>query len=311
MSTAAEDPVKKRRLSLTISQLSTVAGAELYSLCQAITHDGALSDTEISELSRWIDDNRHLEIPAIEHLVDTIGKVLADGHIDDSERKHLLKAIQRVLPPLERDGAEQRRLSREDQELRGKANLIRSFKGQEVHNRPLLKLDFMVAGVQYEGRNLIVEEQVDVDMPVFFSREVDNEYSKHAIAIVLENNAMIGYLPEEYAPRVAQLLDGGCKYTARVKKVLEGRNVSIPVVLAEVFSRSATKGDIALQRRSTSPTRASEVSPLKKSRQRSARTKESSKPQHVAGRGRVFFSKPIVIGIFLLSLWFLLSQLWK
>ena len=52
------------------------------------------------------------------------------------------------------------------------------------------------------------------------------------VKIILQNGAVIGYVPEEDATVMAPLLDAGHKQKAWVKKIPEGRRAPFPVIVA-------------------------------------------------------------------------------
>ena len=55
---------RTRRISLTKAQLRTELGAELLSLCQSATADGAIAPEETQGLREWLDEAAAAELPA-------------------------------------------------------------------------------------------------------------------------------------------------------------------------------------------------------------------------------------------------------
>jgi hypothetical protein len=234
---------KKPRLSLTKTQLQAGVGAELLALCQAVTADGTLTAEEIKELRKWLAANRSSDLPAIGFLVSTLNRILADGKVTAEERKELYAAIETVLPP------EARRLAvaqRKAVEAEQKAQARQERDAQKhrereerQRQRPLDSFNFMVAGVHYEGRPEVVREHMDEGDPVFLARDPENKFSRNAVEVRLRNGMQIGFVPEDYATKVAPLLDQGCPHVAYITKVLRGGRVPIPVVQAYLHRADA------------------------------------------------------------------------
>jgi hypothetical protein len=219
-------------------QLQAAVGAELLALCQSVTADGVLTSEEIGELKAWLEANRTQDLPAIAFLVATLERILADGKVTREERAELYSAIEKVLPPEARREAV---VNRKEVEAEAKAAERREReeeKAQEraerVRRRPVYSMNFMVAGVSYEGRDAVVRKFVADGDVVYLVRDPNNKYSRNAVEVRIENGMQIGFLPEDYAPEVAPLLDAGHPHKAEVKKII-GYRYSIPVVQAHLY----------------------------------------------------------------------------
>jgi len=234
---------KKPRLSLTKTQIQAGLGAELLTLCQAVTEDGSLSNEEISELRRWLETNRSSDLPAIGFLVATLERILADGKVTPEERRELYAAIETVLPPEARRAAVAKRKYVEAEQEAQARQERQAEKQQErearERRRPLCSANFMVAGVHYEGRSEVVRDYVDEDDVVFLVRDRTNKFSRNAIEVRLKNGMQIGFVPEDFAPEMAPFLDEGCPHVAYITKVLRGGRSPIPVVQAYVHRTDA------------------------------------------------------------------------
>lgn len=220
---------RARRLSLTKTQAAAGPGAELLSLLQTVTEDGALADEEIAALQEWLEENRDADLPSIQFLTGTVMKIMADGRITDEERAELYQAVEKVLPPEARKEAKASRIALERAEMK---DLLE----QERRSWPVKSFDFMVAGSSYEGRPAIIEEFAYDGDPILLKRDRANAHSRNAVAVLLKNSAQIGFVPEADAVRMARLLDSGHKFEARVKKILSGRRGPIPVVVADIYA---------------------------------------------------------------------------
>ena len=220
------------RLSLTKKQQETVAGTELLALCQTITDDGQISNNEIVELRNWLHANRVSDLPAIDFLVETVERIIADRKVTREERKELHEALEKVLPPELRKDAKAKRREVEEK-----------LKERE---RPLLTLDFMVAGVRYEGRAQIITRYAKEADQVFLVRDRKNVHSKNAIEVRLTNGLQIGFVPEDEAVFAAGLLDKGKPHCASVKKILD-YHVPIPVIEARIYRPDCGRKDVVFE----------------------------------------------------------------
>lgn len=229
---------KKPRVSLTKTQLQAAVGAELLALCQSVTADGVLTNEEVGELRAWLEANRTQDLPAIEFLVATLERILADGKVTREERTELYSAIEKVLPPEARRAAVANRKEVEAEAKAAERREREEEKAQEraerVRRRPAYSMNFMVAGVPYEGRDAVVRKFVAEGDVVYLVRDPNNKYSRNAVEVRIENGMQIGFVPEDYAPEVAPLLDAGHPHKAEVKKII-GYRYSIPVVQAYLY----------------------------------------------------------------------------
>lgn len=241
-------PPKKPRVTLSKAQLQEAAGAELLALCQTVTADGVLTDEEVYELRAWLVANRTQQLPAVEFLITTVERILADGKITKEERKELHAAIEKVLPPAARiEAASQRKAveaaERDRVRQEQKAEKERE-RAERERQRPVYSVNFMVAGVHYEGRPEVIRRYVQEGDRVFLVRDPGNKYSRNAVEVRLENGYQIGFVPEDYAPEVAPLLDQGLPHVASITRMLVNTRVPIPIVYAYLYRADADVDDL-------------------------------------------------------------------
>lgn len=229
-------PPRSPRVSLTKAQIQEGVGAELLVLCQTVTADGVLTMAEVGELRAWLDTHRSSDLPAVGFLVGTLERILADGRVTPDERKELHTAIEKVLPPEIRKTAVAQRKAVEAEEKRQEREVREA---ERELQRPVYAVNFMVAGVHYEGRGEIIRRYVQEDDRVYLARDPNNQFSRNAIEVRLESGYQIGFVPEDYAPEFAYLLDDGVPHKALVIKVLRGGKVPIPVVQAYLYRKDA------------------------------------------------------------------------
>ncbi|MBX7258446.1 MAG: HIRAN domain-containing protein [Candidatus Hydrogenedentes bacterium] len=244
--------IKSNKKPRSEEGISESAAVDLVQLCETVTQDGSLSDEEIEQLRRWVIDHRSIGSPQIAFLHDVIEVVVADGKITAEERKQVYKAIEQVLPVELRkyvaqrrrmaDALEKERVREERDAEREKARLAKEL------GSPLYVIDFMVAGVRYEGRERVVRHYVRDGDCVYLARDRKNKFSPNAIEVRTQLGLCIGYVPEEYAEEVAPVLDLGYPQRAFVKKILTGAKVPIPVVVAEIFNFNAPVDNLILEK---------------------------------------------------------------
>lgn len=98
----------------------------------------------------------------------------------------------------------------------------------DVFRRDMLALSCLVAGSSYQNLKEIEPELVR--QTVFeMKREAANQFDKKAIAIYYDKNK-IGYIPKEKNEVIANLMDAGKKFSARlISKKWEGNWLQIIV----------------------------------------------------------------------------------
>ena len=239
---------RNKRIAISKADRETAIGLELLSLCQTITEDGRILDDEVNSLKMWLEENKHVDLPAIEALRLCVSEILADRVITDVERLELQKLIERILPPDLRSYAvlKRRQLSDEAKaaaaEVREQARLARA-KNREDRERDQVveRVDFMVAGVAYEGRGPAIARHADEGMTVYLVRDRANKYSPNAIEVRLPNGTHIGYVPEVIAVGLAPFFDSGCRSSATIKRLLTKTRTGypIPVIKGEIFGADA------------------------------------------------------------------------
>lgn len=238
----------RRRISLTKMQRHSEVGAELVSLCQAVTTDGALSEEEVSSLRDWLNAHKDDDLPAISHLTTVVETIVADRRVTPEERRELYMALEAVLPPDLRAIAKRARRSVEERE-KDRLRLQRELEKQRQRDErerdsPIEHWDFMVAGARYEGRPALIERYAHTGARAYLVRDPGNRYSRNAVEVRTTSGHQIGFVPEEDAADVAPLLDAGHPYLAQIKKILTGGRNPIPVVIADVYRQDATVPDL-------------------------------------------------------------------
>ena len=118
---------------------------------------------------------------------------------------------------------------------------------EQIRNRPIASVNFMIAGVHFEGREAVIRRHVKEDDTVYLARDCNNKYSRNAIAVILKNGLQIGFVPEEVSVKLSPLLDNDARHVAYVKKILSGGRVPIPVVQTYLYDAEATVESAVLQ----------------------------------------------------------------
>lgn len=250
MSSTGEPLKRTGRLSLTKAQLATAVGAELSQILESTTADGKIDDQEVTAVASWLEANERHGIPAIDHLLPAVRRVLADGVITEAERCYLQEEIERVMPPELRATAKlQRReavkIERDQQKqeaIQAKQELARREDEERQANGHVDRLDLMVAGVAYDGRATTIRNRMPLDdTRLDLCRMRDNPHDRNAVLVALEDGSDIGFIPRHEAAYLAPLLDAGHRHTSIVKKVLDGGRLPIPVVVIDLFAPDNAK----------------------------------------------------------------------
>ena len=234
-----QHPTHAPRISLTKRQLQTEEALDLLALLQTVTADGRLDDEEIQQLSAWVADHEHSELPAVGHLGTVLTKSLEDGVITNEERKWIQGAIETALPVEIRKEAAVRRREATVADREAAREERERLAAEERKKTSVDTFDFMVAGLAYGNRDELVRTYVSEGSRVFLVREPSNAHSRSAILVSLENGLSIGYVPEGDERDLAPLLDHGCKQQAWVKKILNGHKGPIPVIMAKIYAPDA------------------------------------------------------------------------
>lgn len=214
-------------------------------MLESSTADGRVDESEARQLAAWLESHQADGLPAIDRLLPTIRRVLEDGIVTHDERELLQREIEAVMPPeLRRSAQVARRQDRQAERERQRAEAAQAkeeMRLAEEAEREAIgfveSFDLMVAGVAYEGRADTIRKHLPLDdAPVYLVRYPDHPHDPNAIGIGLSDGWAIGYIPREDASILAPLLDSGHRYVARVKKVLDGGRLPIPVLVIDVYT---------------------------------------------------------------------------
>jgi hypothetical protein len=231
------------RVSLSKAQLQEAAGAELFSICQGMTADGKVSKDEIVTLGEWLNDNQNGSLPGIDYLTETLRKIISDGRVTRDEQRELLEAVEKVLPPEFRKDAKAARRAVDKQRKAAEKAAAKAAREQQResdreqwrHLSPEDDFDFMVAGVHADNRRTIVSCYVNAGDRVLLRPEPDNPHDDSAVEVALIDGRMIGYVPRDDSEDVSGCLEDCRYYVAKVKKILTGGRIPIPVIVAEFY----------------------------------------------------------------------------
>ena len=233
-----------RKVTIRPNATDDGIAAELVHLLEEITADGTITDGEVRELNAWLDLTDR-DAPAFTLLRAMLDQILADGKITTAERKALHKAIERILPPELREQSKAVRTAVEmlEKERTRAAAAEQRQHDQDEHarNRAQFSLNFMVMGVAYEHREILIERHLVPSQNVSLVRELGNPYDGNAILICIPQG-VIGYVPREHAAELAPLLDAGHRQIAYCTKILQGKRFPIPVVQMALYRGDSNIG---------------------------------------------------------------------
>jgi len=243
----SEPNQRKRRVSLSKTEIQEGISAELFSICQGITSDGVISKDEIVGLGLWLRDNRDTDLPGIAFLSESLNRIIADGVVTEDERRELFESIEKVLPPEARKIAKTARRAVEAKRKVDAAAAKKEQRKQELaaqeRRQPEDEFDFMVAGVSYEGRHRLITRHLNAGDRVELLQEPNNRHDENAVAVILTNGKKIGYVPRNDSVDVSDCIDMHPYYVATVKKII-GIRFPVPVIVLQ-FYRSDQLADLA------------------------------------------------------------------
>ena len=225
--------------ALSAADIATGLGAELLSLCQTVTADGRLEPEELAGLRQWLDDAETAQLPAARHLRRVIERVLADGRITPEEYQEVHRALESILPFEARRQALNARLGAQAED-EAAARAARDAERQRLRDErrrgtPLAAATFMVAGVRQQERAATVAQHARAGEPVVLQREPGSPHGVATIAVNLPGGRQLGFVPKDDARRLAPLLDGGCRYSARISEIVSTSRSHVPVVQVDVY----------------------------------------------------------------------------
>jgi len=209
------------QISSSSKQRANEAALELVEICNTMTRDGRILDESIAELRDWARHYADLELISRPLVRRTINKIFQTGEIADTERSELYLNIEKLLP---------RELQ---QALRGKRTAPEP--ADRVRGLSLEAYDFVVSETHYEDRTTAIVRYATQGDDLLLMRDPENACSPNAIVIRLPSGFDIGFVPEFAARSLAQYLDAGYPYRARIRRVLPGRVAPVLIVSADVY----------------------------------------------------------------------------
>jgi hypothetical protein len=202
-------------------QRASEAALELVEICNTMTHNGRILDESIAELRDWSRHYADLELMNRPVVRRTIKKIFQTGEISDAERSELYLNIEKLLP---------RELQ---QAFRGKRGAPEP--ADRARGLSLEAYDFVVSETHYEDRTTAIVRYATLGDDVLLMRDPENACSPNAIVLRLPSGFDVGFVPEYSAKSLAQYLDAGYPYRARIRRILPGRVSPILIVSADVY----------------------------------------------------------------------------
>ena len=202
-------------------QRASEAALELVEICNTMTHDGRILDESIAELRDWARHYADLELMNRPVVRRTINKIFQTGQISDAERSELYLNIDKLLP---------RELQ---QALRGKRGAPEP--ADRARGLSIEAYDFVVSETHYEDRTTAIVRYASQGDDLLLMRDPDNACSPNAIVLRLPSGFDVGFVPEYSARSLAQYLDAGYPYRARIRRILPGRVAPILIVSTDVY----------------------------------------------------------------------------
>jgi len=207
-------------VSASGKQRASEAALELVEICNTMTHDGRILDESIAELRDCVRHYSDLELMTRPVVRRTIDKIFKTGEITDAERSELYLNIEKLLPRELQQAMRGRRASEPADRVRGLS---------------LEAYDFVVSETHYEDRTTAIVRYASQGDDLLLMRDPENACSSNAIVIRLPSGFDVGFVPEFAARSLAQYLDAGYPYRARIRRILPGRISPVLVVSTDVY----------------------------------------------------------------------------
>ncbi|HVE35488.1 MAG TPA: HIRAN domain-containing protein, partial [Gemmatimonadaceae bacterium] len=207
-------------VSASGKQRASEAALELVEICNTMTHDGRILDESIAELRDCVRHYSDLELMTRPVVRRTIDKIFKTGEITDAERSELYLNIEKLLPRELQQAMRGRRASEPADRVRGLS---------------LEAYDFVVSETHYEDRTTAIVRYASQGDDLLMMRDPENACSSNAIVIRLPSGFDVGFVPEFAARSLAQYLDAGYPYRARIRRILPGRISPVLVVSTDVY----------------------------------------------------------------------------
>jgi len=208
-------------VSTSGKQRASEAALELVEVCNTMTHNGRILDESIAELRDWFRHYADLELVNRPVVRRTVDKIFKTGEIADEERSELYLSIEKLLP---------RELQ---QALRGKRGAPEP--ADRARGLSLEAYDFVVSETHYEDRTTAIVRYASKGDDLLLMRDPENACSPNAIVIRLPSGFDVGFVPEYTARSLAQYLDAGYPYRARIRRILPGRVAPVLMVSTDVY----------------------------------------------------------------------------
>ena len=241
---------KTSRVYLTKKELNLNEAVALVALIKKISADAILTESEVTELKNWLDENTHVDIPAFTYLADMINEILEDKIVTDDELRNLYSGLEKVLPKeLRQELINIRKLKEKEnfsriQDEYDKAEIEaikKAIKASEQDiNEPFDEWPLCCFGTKYDGRSTIINRHAKPGQALFLELEPENNFSAHAIKVLLSNGKHIGYIQDYKAKKITKYLQKGCKYYAEIQKIYDGDGYSTPDFILFLFHPKTT-----------------------------------------------------------------------
>lgn len=238
------------RLSLSKSDATTDAGAELLAVCQESTLDGTLSKDEIARLIRWRQRHGDSDLPAARFMTTLIDRIIVDGRISKEEQSELQLAMESVLPLDLRRGAKAARAGVEgakraeakasaEAEREQKRNAKAAERSDRELRAPVEQFDFKLVGVREGSRQKAIARFGQVGAKVQLVRDPSNRHGGGKAVMVLgADGSEMGFVPQEEAEELAPMLDQGLHYMAEIGEMY-GYTAAVPIVRVALYKPEA------------------------------------------------------------------------
>jgi hypothetical protein len=193
------------------------AAIDLYALVRSLPADGQMSTEDSQILADWAARYQDAPLPSREYLWDIIANALARRMIAAEDRAWLYFAVDPALPRQLRRVVQRQRLIAEVREAR--------LNGRTCDS---VSFDFLLVGGHLSGYRERIQTRLTVGTAVRFLQ--DTESASGRIRVELSSGEVVGFVPLDDTPSIAQELSVSGTAEGVVRKVLSDGLFPIPVI---------------------------------------------------------------------------------
>jgi hypothetical protein len=219
------------------AESAVTSGAELFSLCQTATSDGALAADQVEALRTWLERADAHDVPSSRYVHALASEILQAGRVAPVDLQALWRALEPALPEALRRRPAGLRLVEHDGPEAEAGNGTR-----RAQNAVLAGACFMLADTHQARRASAVERYARAGEGVLLVRPARRASNSNALQVCATNGRTLGLVPEHHARQLAPMLDRAARYRAHLLHVARGEQTCVVIVQVFIYGPHAQLG---------------------------------------------------------------------